>query len=227
MPATVLVIDDEADLARLVEYNLGKEGYLVLSAREGEAGLKLAREQNPQAILLDVMMPGLDGWEVLKRLRAEPRTARIPVLMLTAKTQEADRVLGLELGADDYLSKPFSVRELAARIKAVRRRAEVAASPGEVVRAGPLTLDAGRRTVELAGKPLELTTTEFNLLQTLARRPGRVFSREDLIASARGDEAVVTDRTVDVHVAAIRRKLGKRAGLVETVRGVGYRLHEA
>jgi two-component system phosphate regulon response regulator PhoB len=226
MVSTVLVIDDEPDLVRLVEYNLTKEGYLVLTARDGEAGLKAARRQTPQAILLDVMMPGLDGWETLKRLRADPRTAPIPVLMLTAKGQEADRVLGLELGADDYLVKPFSVRELSARLKAVRRRLEAAARPAEVVRAGPIALDSGRREATAGGKPVELTTTQFNLLRELARRPGRVFSRDDLIAAARGDETVVTDRTVDVHVAAIRRKLGRHGGLIQTVRGVGYRLKE-
>lgn len=227
MARTVLVIDDEPDLLKLVEYNLGKDGWLVLTARDGEAGLAMARQQAPQVVLLDVMMPGLDGWEVLKRLRADARTASIPVLMLSAKGQEADRVLGLELGADDYLVKPFSVRELAARIKAVRRRFESAAHPGEVVKAGAITIDSGRREATAAGKALALTTTEFDLLRALAERPGRVFSRDDLISAARGDDAVITDRTVDVHIAAIRRKLGKHAEALETVRGVGYRLREA
>jgi DNA-binding response OmpR family regulator len=220
-----MVIDDEPDLVRLVEYNLQKEGYVVLTARDGETGLKLARQHAPQVVLLDVMMPGADGWEVCKRLRAEPKTAAIPIIMLTAKAQESDRILGLELGADDYMTKPFSVRELTARIKAVRRRFE--RDVGEVVRVGPLSLDSGRREALLAGKPMTLTTTEFNLLRAMAERPGRVFAREDLISAARGDEAIVTDRTVDVHVASIRRKLGKHGRLVETVRGVGYRLKEA
>lgn len=223
MPRTVLVIDDEPDLLKLVEYNLGKDGWLVLTARDGEAGLATARQQAPQVVLLDVMMPGLDGWEVLKRLRADAKTASIPVLMLTAKGQEADRVLGLELGADDYIVKPFSVRELAARIKAVRRRFESASRPGEVLRVGPLSIDSGRREAAVGGRALTLTTTEFNLLRALAEKPGRVFTREDLIASARGEDAVVTDRTIDVHVAALRKKLAKHAELLETVRGVGYR----
>jgi DNA-binding response OmpR family regulator len=227
MPKTVLVIDDEPDLVRLVEYNLGKEGYLVLSARDGESGLKLARDQSPQAILLDVMLPGADGWEVCKRLRADPKTAGVPIIMLTAKAQEADRVLGLELGADDYLTKPFSVRELAARIKAVRRRLDAGSRPGEVVKAGPLSIDSGRREAAVGGKPMALTATEFNLLRALAQKPGRVFPREDLIAAARGEEVVILDRTIDVHVVSIRRKLGKHAKLLETVRGVGYRLKEA
>jgi len=223
---TVLVIDDEPELGRLIDYNLTKAGYLVLTARDGEAGLAAARKHAPDLVVLDVMMPGLDGWEVCKRLRQEPSTAALPILMLTAKAEESDRVLGLELGADDYLTKPFSVRELAARVKALLRRAEATAAPAEVLKAGPLVIDAGRRSVTAAGKEVVLTTTEFNLLRALAERRGRVVSREDLISLARGHDATVVDRTVDVHVAALRRKLGKHGELIETVRGVGYRLRE-
>src|SRR5262245_20579659 len=172
------------------------------------------------------MMPGMDGWEVCKKLRQEPATAGIPLLMLTAKAEEADRVLGLELGADDYLTKPFGVRELVARVKALLRRAEAAAEPAEVLKAGKLVIDAGRRTVTAGGKAVALTTTEFNLLRSLAERRGRVLSREDLIALARGEEVAVIDRTIDVHVASLRKKLGKLGDMVETVRGVGYRLKE-
>ncbi|HYE98438.1 MAG TPA: response regulator transcription factor [Planctomycetota bacterium] len=226
MARTVLVIDDEPELGRLIDYNLTKAGYLVLTARDGEAGLAAARKHAPDLVVLDVMMPGLDGWEVCKRLRQEPSTAALPILMLTAKAEESDRVLGLELGADDYLTKPFSVRELAARVKALLRRAEATAAPAEVLKAGPLVIDAGRRSVTAAGKEVVLTTTEFNLLRALAERRGRVVSREDLISLARGHDATVVDRTVDVHVAALRRKLGKHGELIETVRGVGYRLRE-
>ncbi|MBI3097667.1 MAG: response regulator transcription factor [Planctomycetes bacterium] len=226
MPLTVLVIDDEPDLIRMVEYNLEKEGWLVLSARDGDAGLRIARDHAPDAVLLDVMLPGMDGWEVCRRLRGDPRTAPVPIVMLTAKSQEADRVLGLELGADDYITKPFGVRELIARLRAVRRRFEAAASPAEVLRVGSMTLDSGRREVAVAGKPVPLTTTEFDLLRVLVGRPGRVFSRDDLISAVRRDEAVILDRTVDVHVASIRRKMGRHADRIETVRGVGYRFKD-
>jgi len=171
-------------------------------------------------------MPGMDGWEVCKKLRLEPATASIPLIMLTAKAEEADRVLGLELGADDYLTKPFGVRELLARVKALLRRAEVKPEGAEVVKVGSLVIDSGRRTVTVGSRRVELTATEFNLLRALADRRGRVLSREDLISAARGEDAAVIDRTVDVHVAALRRKLGKQGDLIETVRGVGYRLKE-
>jgi DNA-binding response OmpR family regulator len=171
-------------------------------------------------------MPGLDGWEVCKRLRSDPSTVSTPLLMLTAKAEEGDRVLGLELGADDYVAKPFGIRELLARVKALLRRAEVVPDQQEVLKAGPLVIDSGRRMVSAAGKRVELTTTEFDLLRLLAERPGRVISREDLLSRIRGDDAAVIDRTVDVHVSALRRKLGRHGELVETVRGVGYRLKD-
>jgi DNA-binding response OmpR family regulator len=225
MPRTILVIDDEPELVKLLDYNLSKAGYLVLSAKDGEAGLAAARRHAPDAIILDIMMPGLDGWEVCKRLRQDPATASLPLLMLTAKGEEGDRVLGLELGADDYLTKPFGVRELVARVKALLRRLEAAASP-EIVKTGKLVIDSSRRTVQAGGKPVVLTATEFNLLKALAEKEGRVISREDLLSLARGDDVAVMDRTVDVHVAALRKKLGKHGEMIETVRGVGYRLKE-
>ena len=226
MARTILVIDDEPELVKLLDYNLTKAGYLVLTAKDGESGLAAARKHAPDAIVLDVMMPGLDGWEVCKRLRQDPSTSALPLLMLTAKAEEADRVLGLELGADDYVTKPFGVRELLARVKALLRRSEVSAVSPEVIKSGKLVIDSSRRTVTAAGKPVALTATEFNLLKALAEKEGRVISREDLLSLARGDEVAVMDRTVDVHVAALRKKLGKHGEVIETVRGVGYRLKE-
>jgi two-component system alkaline phosphatase synthesis response regulator PhoP len=223
---TILVIDDEPELVKLLDYNLSKAGYLVLSARDGESGLASARKHAPDAIILDVMMPGLDGWEVCKRLRQDPSTSAMPVLMLTAKAEEGDRVLGLELGADDYVSKPFGVRELLARVKALLRRSEVSSTAPEVLKTGKIVIDSSRRTVTASGKPVALTATEFNLLKSLAEKEGRVISREDLLSLARGDDVAVMDRTVDVHVAALRKKLGKQGEMIETVRGVGYRLKE-
>ncbi|HXX93037.1 MAG TPA: response regulator transcription factor [Planctomycetota bacterium] len=226
MAQTILIIDDEPELIKLLDYNLTRAGYLAISAKDGVTGLETARKQSPELIILDVMMPGLDGWEVCKKLRSDPATASTPLLMLTAKAEEGDRVLGLELGADDYVVKPFGVREILARVKALLRRAEVSPDRQEVVKSGPLVIDSGRRTVTAGGKRVELTTTEFDLLRTLAERPGRVISREDLLSRVRGDDAAVVDRTVDVHVSALRRKLGKHGDLVETVRGVGYRLKD-
>jgi two-component system phosphate regulon response regulator PhoB len=226
MPKTVLVIDDEPEIVKLVDYNLTKAGYLVLTARDGEGGLSAARKHRPDLVILDVMMPGMDGWEVCRKLRQDPETSTLPILMLTAKAEEGDRVLGLELGADDYVTKPFGVRELGARVKALFRRAEAAGQPAEVLKSGKLVIDSARRVVTAAGKAVELTATEFNLLRALAERAGRVLSREDLISKARGEDAAVIDRTIDVHVAALRKKLGKQGELIETVRGVGYRLRE-
>jgi DNA-binding response OmpR family regulator len=226
MAKTVLVIDDEPELVKLLDYNLTKAGYVALSARDGEKGLAAARQHHPDLVILDVMMPGLDGWEVCKRLRADPATASVPLLMLTAKAEEGDRVLGLELGADDYVTKPFGVNELLARVKALLRRAEGKGASAEVVKSGKLVVDSGKRAVTAAGRSVELTATEFELLRALAERPGRVFSREDLISRARGDDAAITDRTIDVHVASLRKKLGKHGERIETVWGVGYRLKE-
>ena len=226
MARTILVIDDEPELVKLLDYNLTKAGYLVLGAKDGETGLAAARKHAPDAVILDVMMPGLDGWEVCKRLRQDTGTSAIPILMLTAKAEEGDRVLGLELGADDYVSKPFGVRELLARVKALLRRSEVASASPEVLKSGKIVVDSSRRTVTVAGKAVALTATEFNLLKALAEREGRVISREDLLSLARGDDVAVMDRTVDVHVAALRKKLGKQGEMIETVRGVGYRMKE-
>lgn len=226
MTRTVLVIDDEPDLVRLLDYNLSRADYLVLSAPDGRTGLDMARRHHPDVIVLDVMMSGLDGWEVVKRLRQDPATASLPVLMLTAKAEEPDKVVGLELGADDYLTKPFGMRELHARLKALLRRSETSRVLPDVLKVGPLVIDSARRSTTVGGESVVLTATEFNILHALAARRGRVLTRDDLISLARGDEVAVVERTVDVHVSAIRRKLGSYGDLIETVRGIGYRLKD-
>lgn len=225
--ANVLVIDDEADLIELVRYNLVKEGFEVSSALDGESGLSVARRELPDIIVVDIMLPGIDGFEVCRSLRADGRTAHIPVIMLTAKNAEPDRIVGLELGADDYVVKPFSPRELAARVKAVLRRAVSKQPECEHVKHGDLSIDLGRHEVSCGGKPVNLTATEFRLLQFLAARPGRVFARSELIDGALGPDIVVLDRTIDVHVMSLRRKLGSCGAWIQTVRGFGYKFAEA
>jgi phosphate regulon transcriptional regulator PhoB len=224
--ARVLVIDDEKDLIELVRYNLEKEGFEVLSALDGESGMTAALGELPDIIIVDLMLPGIDGLEVCRHLRSNSRTSRIPLIMLTAKTAEPDRVLGLELGADDYVTKPFSPRELTARIKAVLRRTTAPQHPPGVIRRGRLTIDTARREVTCAGKAVALTATEFRLLQCLADHPGRVFSRSQLIDSALGHDVSVVDRTIDVHITGLRKKLGDCGEWIETVRGFGYRFKD-
>jgi phosphate regulon transcriptional regulator PhoB len=223
---TILVIDDEKDLIELVVYNLEKEGFSVKGVLDGETGLETAARDQPDIILVDLMLPGIDGLEVFRQLRAQSRTARIPVIMLTAKSTESDRVVGLELGADDYVTKPFSTRELAARVKAVLRRTTRQATQSEIIHYGELIIDLTRREVNCDGIPISLTATEFRLLEFMAHHPGRVFSRAELIDGVLGHEISVMDRTIDVHVTGLRKKLGKCAGWVETVRGFGYRFKE-
>lgn len=220
---TVLVIDDEKDLIKLVDHHLSKEGYLVIGAKNGIEGLDIALKHKPDLILLDIMMPKLDGLEVCKRLKAAAETARIPVVMLTAKAQETDKVIGLELGADDYITKPFSPREMVARVKAVLRRSEPAKLK-ETLKIDDISIDYKGRAVEVKNKRVDLTNTEFNLLWYLVNHRGQVISRDDLITAGRGDEAMVIDRTIDVHIASLRKKLGKSGSAIETVRGVGYKL---
>jgi two-component system alkaline phosphatase synthesis response regulator PhoP len=222
----VLIIDDEQDLIELVRYNLEKEGFLVKGAPDGELGLTSAIRDHPDVILIDLMLPGIDGLEVCRALRSDSHTARIPVIMLTAKSAESDRILGLELGADDYVTKPFSPRELMARIKAVIRRTSTPQLPPDVIRCGGLTIDFGRREVSCEGSSILLTATEFRLLQFFAHHPGRVFSRDQLIDSALGKEISVADRTIDVHITGLRKKLGNCGKWIETVRGFGYRFKE-
>lgn len=226
MSKTILVIDDEIDLIELLEYNLGKEGYSVKSAQNGKDGLEMAKKYMPQLIVLDIMMPKLDGLEVCRTLRGNPDTAEILILMLTAKAEEMDKVVGLEMGADDYMVKPFGVRELLARIKALLRRSSRKEKKQEVFRMGDLTVDSGRRKVFIGESEIELTATEFDILRALSERQGRVMTRDELLDEARGKDLVVLDRTIDVHIVSLRRKLGVHANLIETVRGVGYRMRE-
>ncbi len=223
---TVLIIDDEKDLLELVGYNLEKEGFVVREAADGESGLTAAVRELPDVIILDLMLPGIDGLEVCRSLRSNERTARIPLIMLTAKSAETDRVLGLELGADDYITKPFSPRELTARIKAVLRRASLPQSPPEVIQRRKLTVDLSRREVTCGKTAILLTATEFRLLQFFALHPGRVYTRDQLIDNALGKEISVLDRTIDVHITGLRKKLGSCGKYIETVRGFGYRFKE-
>ena len=217
----LLVIDDDARLRDLLGEYLGARGYEVRTAPDGVTGLDAARAGGVDLVVLDVMMPGKDGFEVVRELRA---TSRIPVILLTARGDETDRIVGLELGADDYLPKPFNPRELLARIQAVLRRAEAPADTGPL-RAGALVVDPDRREVTLGGAPIELTTTEFDILRVLVANAGRVVPRERLMELARGDEFAAFERSVDVHVSHLRRKLGddpKQPALIKTIRAVGY-----
>jgi two-component system phosphate regulon response regulator PhoB len=221
---TILVVDDEEDILELVNYNLTREGYKVLSATSGEAGLNLARSKMPDLLVLDLMLPGMDGLEVCKELKNGTGTGHIPIIMLTAKAEEADMVTGLELGADDYIPKPFSPRVLLARIKTVlRRKVKKSDDDQSPITIHDLAINPGRHEVVVQGKPVELTFTEFRILYTLARRPGWVFSRYKIVDAVRGDDYPVTDRSVDVQIVSLRKKLGSCGQYIETVRGVGYR----
>lgn len=221
----ILVIEDSADIRELLQFNLSREGYEVYTAMTGEEGLVLARVHDPVLILLDLVLPGIRGLEVCKRLKREPRTESIPIIMLTAKSEETDIVLGLEMGADDYVTKPFGIKELAARIRTVLRRTlnPVTAQDGRI-RVGPLEIDSERFQVRVEGQLLTLTLTEFRLLQALAENPGRVFTREQLLDRITEGKTVIIDRNVDVHIRALRKKLGSRSSMILTVRGVGYKL---
>jgi two-component system phosphate regulon response regulator PhoB len=223
---TILVIDDEADLVELVRYNLVREGFHVIAAHDGESGLKLAEQKSPDLVVVDLMLPGIDGLEVCRRLRSESRTFKIPILMLTAKASESDRVIGLELGADDYVTKPFSPSELVARVKALLRRAAGFERPLQLIKCGNLTIDLAKHEVHCGSAPIDLTATEFRLLQMLAAHPGRVYSRSELIDGVLGSNVAVLDRTIDVHVMALRKKLGELSNRIETIRGFGYKFRE-
>jgi two-component system phosphate regulon response regulator PhoB len=223
----ILAVDDEEDILELLRFNLTKEGFAVVCAASGEEGLKTAHSQRPDLILLDLMLPGMDGLEVARRLKKEEATKDIPVIMVTAKGEEADIVSGLEVGAEDYITKPFSRKVLIARVRAVlRRKAAGPADDQEVVTVHDLTIHPGRREVLVKGKPIVLTFTEFGILSFLARRPGWVFTRSQIVDAVKGDEYFVTDRAVDVQIVGLRKKLGSAAKVVETVRGVGYRFKE-
>jgi two-component system phosphate regulon response regulator PhoB len=223
----ILLVDDEEAILELLSYNLTKEGYSVTCAASGEDALKEARAQLPDLIVLDLLLPGVDGLEVCRRLKADAATSGIPVLMLTAKGEETDIVAGLELGADDYVTKPFSPRVLIARIRAVlRRKAQPPRGEADAVKVHDLMIHPGRHEVLVKDRPVELTHTEFRILHLLARRPGWVYTRAKVIDALRGAGYPVTDRSVDVHVVALRKKLGAGGKFIETVRGVGYRFKE-
>ncbi|HEY7086770.1 MAG TPA: response regulator transcription factor [Tepidisphaeraceae bacterium] len=224
----VLVVDDEKDLVDLITYNLQRNGYDVLAAYNGNEAIDLALREQPDLVILDLMLPGLDGTEVARRLKSDPRTSGIPIIMLTAKSEETDVVVGLTLGADDYVTKPFSVKILLARLNTVLRRAEPQPATDEsgLLRAGPLVIDPSKHEVTVGGESIKLTLTEFKLLSALVSARGRVLTRDQLMDKAMGADVFVTDRAIDVHVTAIRKKLGDASWLVHTVRGVGYRLQE-
>jgi len=223
----ILVVDDEEDILELVRFNLSREGYKISTAATGEEALKSAEKNNPDLIVLDLMLPGIDGLEVTRRLKGNPNTHGIPIVMLSAKGEEADIVAGLELGADDYVTKPFSPRILSARVKAVLRR-EVPTEGGneEMIRIDELFIHPGRREVTVSGRPLSLTYTEFQVLHYLARRPGWVATRSQIVDAVRGVGYAVTDRSVDVQIVGLRKKMGATGKYIHTVRGVGYKFRE-
>lgn len=226
----ILVVEDEADILELIRYNLTREGYRVTELTSGEKVLETARRIKPSLILLDLMLPGIDGFEVCRRLQHEPETQALPVVILTARSEDTDMVAGLELGADDYITKPFSPRVLIARLRAVLRRhsqAEAPVAADSILRRHNLEINPGRHEALIKGKPIELTFTEFRILHTLASRPGWVFSREQIVDAVRGEDYAVTERSVDVQIVGLRKKLGTHSDWIETVRGVGYRFTES
>jgi len=221
----IILVEDEQDMAELVAMRLAREGYAVETAHNGVAALRMIRSDPPDLVLLDIMLPGMSGKEVLKQLRGADATASVPAIMLTARSEEGDIVVGLHLGADDYVTKPFSMSVLTARIAAVLRRSEEPARQEQsILTAGPIRINQDTHEVEVDGKEIQLTLTEFRLLKALVAGRGRVLTRNQLIDRAIGMDAVVTDRTVDVHLTALRRKLGAARSYIKTVRGVGYRL---
>lgn len=226
MKSKILIVDDEPEAVELIEFNLKQAGFEVVTAADGAEALKKAREVLPSLIVLDLMLPEMDGLEVCKILRREPATATTPILMLTAKAAEIDRVLGLELGADDYLTKPFSPRELVLRIKKILSRGRAADDEMPSLKFGDLLIDVPRHIVSWRGKSVELTATEFKLLTVLAKRRGRVQSRDQLLRDVWEYDSLIDTRTVDTHMRRLREKLGQASKFLDTVRGVGYRFVE-
>src|SRR6266480_2306036 len=219
----ILIVEDETDVADLLSLNLRKAGFRISTAADGASGLQKARDDGPDFIILDLMLPKMSGLEVCRILKSDTVTAQIPILMLTAKAEEVDRIVGLEFGADDYVTKPFSPREVVLRIRAIFRRGE---KPEETLQAGSITIDPARHHVRVSGKRVHLTSLEFKLLRTLIQRRGRVQERDKLLNDVWGYESVIDTRTVDTHVRRLREKLGKAGDAIETVRGFGYRLRE-
>lgn len=228
MKEKILIVEDDKDILKMVEYNLKKEGYRTAYARDGEDAVDSAHSERPDLILLDLMLPGIDGLEVCKQLKKESITAGIPVIMVTAKSQESDKVVGLELGADDYVTKPFSVRELLARVKAVLRRAQDKAKLPEVLKIGGLAMDFSKIEVRVKDKVIALTAKEFELLKTLIKAKGRMLSRDYLLDTIWGyDHAIeIQTRTVDVHIRSLRKKLKSESKYIVTVKNYGYRFEE-
>ncbi len=222
---TILIVEDEHDVLDLLALNLRKAGFTISTATDGAAGLHKARTERPAFIILDLMLPKMPGLEICKILKSDPATRQIPIMMLTAKAEEIDRIVGLEFGADDYVTKPFSPREVVLRIRAIMRRGD-AKQEEQRLAAGPVTIDPARHEASVGGKRINLTSLEFKLLHTLMQRRGRVQARDRLLNDVWGYESIIDTRTVDTHVRRLRKKLGKAANVIESVRGVGYRLRE-
>ncbi|MFN3530966.1 MAG: response regulator [Candidatus Brocadia sp.] len=222
----ILVVDDEQDLVKLIRYHLEKEGYKVISAFNGGDALFLTRKERPELVILDLMLPGIDGLEVCKKLKADQELAHTAIIMLTAKGEEADITIGLKLGADDYMTKPFSPKELVARVQAVLRRTQSTVTIKDYIEIEGLTIDLHKHEVTIKNEPIPLTLTEFRLLHQLASKPGRVFTRDQLLDAVSGPETCVIDRTIDVHIASLRKKLKTFANRIITIRGIGYKFRE-
>ena len=224
--ALILIVDDEEDIRELVDLYLAREGYDTLMCETGEEALDLVLKESPDLVVLDLMLPGIDGLEVCRRLKANRKTDTVPILMLTAKAEDADVVAGLELGADDYVTKPFSGKVLAARVRRILKRQAAPQEDTDALKAHELTIDLERREVRVKDQPVQLTFTEFNFLHPLVKRPGIVFSRYKIVDAIHGSDYLVTDRAVDVQIVSLRKKLGEYGRYIETVRGVGYRFKD-
>ena len=221
----ILIVEDDHDIVDMVDYNLKEHGYETVSAFNGKKGIESAEKEQPDLIILDIMLPVIDGFEVCKILKNNQKTANIPIIILSAKSQETDKVVGLELGADDYVTKPFSPRELIARIRAILRRGPEN-QPAQKIERGDVIIDGTKHKITVSGEEIVLTNTEFKLLEFIARRPGVVFSRDQILDAVSGGDAIVCYRTVDAHIKSLRQKLGTAKNYIETIRGVGYRFKE-
>lgn len=222
----ILIVEDEVDIAEMISYNLEKEGYSISMYHNGKEAVDNIEEEKPDLAVLDIMLPDMDGFDICRQLRSNEDTKHIPIIFLSAKSQEMDKVVGLELGADDYMTKPFSPRELLARIKAVLRRTKKSIVETKDINQTDIIVDAERHKVKVFGKKVELTPTEFSILEYMSQRPGRVLSREKLLEGVFGYDSGVYDRTVDAHIKSLRKKLGEGKHYIETVRGIGYRFKE-
>lgn len=222
----ILVVDDEADIVELVRYNLTQEGFEVICAFSGEASLEMVSKEKPSLVVLDLMLPGINGLDVCKQIKSNPATKAVQVVMLTAKGEDSDIVTGIEAGADDYVTKPFSPKVLIARVKLALRKASGQKAKGKRIEAGEIVIDTERFEVLVEGRPVDMTFTEFNVLLALLKQRGRVFSRYDIMDAVRGDDYIATERAIDVQITAIRKKIAPFGKYIETVRGVGYRFRD-